>query len=209
MRYSQTSEREVNSHFTSLSRGSCVESAKQIAVIFEQYRSRFDLAQIFGTGVQHAGTAATALMGEIVLQTDTRERAELLQSLSSIRLSISEMSKNYRPAELMTSVVDQFIRSIQNGKNRQPQQQPPKRSANGEVSVAGTRIEESQGVFSLKRARADSSYSFTPGTQSPSGLPFLPSSFLEGLSAEDSLFNDLAGIADGTCFQWDYSSGLL
>lgn len=223
VRYNDKSETDMNNHFTSLSRTSCAESAKQIAHIFEQYRSRFDLAQVYGTAVQHAGTSATALMGEIILQTEAQERDELIEKLSSMRLTISLMSRNYQPAGHMTNVVDQFIRSVQsnNGGEQQSQpRQPSQRPSNGESSAMGARMGE-QVDFSVppdfeglatsrKRTRIDNSFSFTPtcpGAQSPSGLPFLPSSFLEGLNADDSMFSDLAGITDPS-FQWDYSGGL-
>lgn len=213
----------MSNHFTSLSRTSCAESAKQIATVFEQYRSRFDLAQVYGTAVQHAGTAATALMGEVILQTDLQEREQLIQKLASLRLSISLMSRNYQPAGQMTNVVDQFIRSVQNGNTDQPQPQPPppQRPSNGESSATGAKMNDPSLDFTMppdfdgmgpsrKRARVDNAFSFTPtcpGAQSPSGLPFLPSSFLEGLTADDSMFGDLAGITDGS-FQCDYPAGL-
>lgn len=204
----------MNTHFTTLSRTSCAESAKRIATIFEQYRSRFDLTQAYGTAVQHAGTAATALMGEVILQTGANERADLVEQLASLRVAISLMSKNYQPAGLMTSVVDQFIRSVQSGNEQLPP--PPPRASNGEGSSArGAELFDASLTPELgglgtarKRARVDGSYTFTPtcpGAQSPQGLPFLPSSFLEGLDAEDSMFADLVGNADS--FQWDYPVG--
>lgn len=229
VRYNETSAPEMGSNrFTSLSRTSCAGSARKIAVIFEQYRSRFDLAQVYGSGVQHAGTAATAAMAEVMLQTDPRARSELIEKLASLRLTISLMSRNYQPAGHMTSVVDQFIRSVQDGGREDNhaapklQQQQPQRLTNSESSgIVGGRLNEPvdfnppppdlEGLAppSRKRARVDAAFSFTPtcpGAQSPLGLPFLPSSFLEGLGADDSIFSDLAGIMDGN-FQWDYESG--
>lgn len=206
----------MSSHFTTLARTSCAESAKRIATIFEKYRSRFDMSQAYGTAVQHAGTAATALMGEIILQTDATERTGVVEQLSSLRASINLMSKNYQPAGLMTSVVDKFIRSVQSGGEQLPSAQRPSsgETNNGEsstsraVDVFDTSLaSEFEGVSTTrKRARLDQSYTFTPtcpGAQSPQGLPFLPSSFLEGLDADDSMFADLVGNADSS-FHWDY-----
>jgi hypothetical protein len=173
--------------------------------------------------VQHAGTSATALMGEIVMQTDAQVRAGLLELLSSLRLSISLMSRNYQPAGHMTSVVDQFIRSVQSGNGEQPPKMPGSSAAtSGEASGAKTNtrtvtdgdvplIPDFDGLLTpRKKVRTDTSYTFTPncaGAQSPSGLPFLPSSFLESISAEDTLFADLAGMADAN-YQWEYPTGL-
>ncbi|CAG9956337.1 unnamed protein product [Clonostachys rosea f. rosea IK726] len=231
---------EANSHFTNLSRNSCTESAKQIAEMFEHYRTRFDLEKVYGTAVQHAGTAATALMGEVVLQADAQERRILIEKLSSLRLSISLMSKNYQPAGQMTSVVDQFIRSVQGA----PAGNPTRGSSFDTTTAAGGSTSNGGGdSFSAaaataaagpmnahdvqdafiptefdclyagtsgqrSRGRGDASYTITPsraGGQSPSGLPFLPSSFLEGLSSSDLLFSELAGMNDCS-FPWDENS---
>lgn len=234
----------MNTHFSSLSRSTCAESAKTIATIFEVYRSRFDLTQVYGTAVQHAGTSATALMGEIFLEPDAQRRMELLEMLSSLRLSMSLMARNYQPAGHMLSVLDQFIRSAQGrmnvdvgegksriSRNKESQKTVPR--PHGEPGSAVAAANEASLDASLlpppiplemdhsnnsntpsiwtassrKRPRMDGSYTFTPtGAQSPSGLPFLPSSFLEGLGVEDSLFGDLAGMNDFN-FQWDCPSG--
>nr|AEF16064.1 regulatory protein CefR [Hapsidospora chrysogena] len=230
VRYNENSEPDINNHFSSLSRSTCAESAKIIAVIFEQYRSRFDLAQVYGSAVQHAGTSATALMGEIILQSEPQERSQLIQKLASLRLSISHMSRNYQPAGHMTSVVDQFIRSVHNGnqqvsaQQQQQQQVQSQGQSNGESSSAGAGANEHvdfnpssdfEGLQQLqqpsrKRMRVDAQFSFTPtcpGALSPSGLPFLPSSFLEGLAGDDAMFPDLAGMTDPS-FQWDYPGAL-
>jgi hypothetical protein len=227
VRYNENSEPDINNHFSSLSRTTCAESAKLIAVIFEQYRSRFDLAQVYGSAVQHAGTGATALMGEIILQSEPQERSHLIEKLASLRLSISLMSRNYQPAGHMTSVVDQFIRSVHNGDQQAPAQQQqiqPQGPSNDESSSAGAGANEHvdfnpssafEGLQQLqqpsrKRMRVDTQFSFTPtcpGALSPSGLPFLPSSFLEGLGADDAMFPDLAGMTDPN-FQWDYPVAL-
>jgi hypothetical protein len=222
VKYNENSESDINFHFTSLSRNSCIESARQIAIIFEEYRARFELIQVYGTAVQHAGTSATALMGEIVMQTNAQVRAELLELLSSLRLSISLMSRNYQPAGHMTTVVDQFIRSVQSGNGEQPPKMPASASTNDENSITEPNARVlTEGDMPLipdfdglptprKRTRVDTSYTFTPncaGAQSPSGLPFLPSSFIESINAEDSLFADLASMTDAN-YQWEYPTGL-
>lgn len=214
VRYSEKSEADVGNHFTSLSRTSCVESAEHIATIFEQYRARFDMAQAYGTAVQHAGTAVTALMGEVILQTDMSQRDKLIEKITSLRLAISLMAKNYQPAGYMTSVVDQFIRSMQSAGLSKSES---KQRADGEGSGLDTAVGTLAGDLSSQphhdfvplsqcRSRVGDSFAFTPtcsGSQSPSGLPFLPSSFLEGLIMDDTTFSGLAGVADVN-FPWDF-----
>ncbi|KAI6785456.1 regulatory protein CefR [Emericellopsis cladophorae] len=214
VRYSEKSEADVGNPFTSLSRTSCVESAEHIATIFEQYRARFDMAQAYGTAVQHAGTAVTALMGEVILQTDMPQRDKLIEKITSLRLAISLMAKNYQPAGYMTSVVDQFIRSMQSAglDKSEPEQRADAESSGPETAARGpagdlpSQPHHDFVPLSQCRTRMGDSFAFTPtcsGSQSPSGLPFLPSSFLEGLIMDDTMFSGLAGAADGN-LPWDY-----
>jgi hypothetical protein len=63
--------------------------------------------------MQHAGTAATALMAEIVMQTNLTERKELLENLNSIRTTLNLMVKIYQQAIVMVSVIDHFVRDLQ------------------------------------------------------------------------------------------------
>jgi hypothetical protein len=65
--------------------------------------------------MQHAGTAATALMAEIVMQTNLAERKELLENLTSIRTTLNLMVKIYQQAIVMVSVIDHFVRDLQSG----------------------------------------------------------------------------------------------
>ncbi|ORY18151.1 fungal-specific transcription factor domain-domain-containing protein [Clohesyomyces aquaticus] len=110
-----------STHFSTLSRNVCISNAEQVAEIISQYRRRFDIRRIFVTGLQHVGTAATALMAEIsTLQGETQteaqtekdagERGRLLGYLDGLRGALREMSNMYQPAVLMASVIGHFIR---------------------------------------------------------------------------------------------------
>jgi hypothetical protein len=206
-------------HYLSLSRSVCSDNAKKIAEVFQKYAEKYDLAQVYGTGLQHAGTSATALMGEILLQTDWVEQRELMSHLSSLRVTISLMAKSYQPAKLMTTVVDQFIRSIdinEDGTSRQTitteEMELPESVGVEQLDVlanaasAGRAMDTDAASMPRKRQRFESSYMYTPigsGAQSPQGLPFLPSSFLDGLSTADTAFPDLGGFGD-LGFSWDH-----
>jgi hypothetical protein len=65
--------------------------------------------------MQHAGTAATALMAEIVIQTNLAERKDLLENLTSIRTTLNLMVKIYQQAIVMVSVIDHFVRDLPGG----------------------------------------------------------------------------------------------
>jgi hypothetical protein len=91
----------------------CVSNAIQVAEIISQYRRRFPIQRIFVTGLQHVGTAATALMAEVSMlqsEQDATERKRLLGYLREVRDTMHEMTEMYQPAVLMTTVVGHFIR---------------------------------------------------------------------------------------------------
>ena len=98
----------------------CVENAIRIANIFDYYQERFDMKQIFMTGLQHAGTAATALMGDIDLsENDSKQRA-LLDHLSRLENSIKLMSKSYHASSSMLRVTGQFFEKHRMGRRGIP-----------------------------------------------------------------------------------------
>lgn len=106
-----------STHFSTLSRNVCVSNAVQVAEIIAQYQKRFAIKRIFVTGLQHVGTAATALMAEVsMLQAEDGggeakgERKRLLEYLVQLREAMREMSEMYQPAVLMTTVVGHFVR---------------------------------------------------------------------------------------------------
>jgi hypothetical protein len=202
-----------------LSRTVCGDNAKRVAMIFKRYRERFDLTQIFVTGLQHAGTAATALMAEILIQSNHIERKELLGQLGCLKQTLSLMSRTYQPAVLMSSVVDHFIKDCQRGKETTGQASEAPMNPSMSLSVAfdhstpfnGTATYGRKRPYSYvdnagegfgtttKRARFDGTHCFTPRgvrDQSPKGLPFLPTSWLEEFEFEDTEFLNLMGLKD-------------
>jgi hypothetical protein len=214
----ETDSERVN-HFTMLSRTVCGDNAKRIASIFKRYRERFDLTQVFVTSLQHVGTAATALMSEILIQSNHIERKELLSQLSCLKQTLSFMSRTYQPAVLMASVVDHFIKDCQRVKESTSNVAEPSAGTglssgfsfdhsgpyNGTVSYGRKRTYNYGENFgegfgsTTKRARFDGMHCFTPRGgrgQSPKGLPFLPSSWVEEFDFEDADFLNLMGMKD-------------
>jgi hypothetical protein len=109
----QSSRHSSATHFSTLSRNVCISNAVQIAEIISAYRTRYSLQRIFVTGLQHVGTAATALMAEISMlqsERDGTERGRLLGHLNDLGVCLGEMSETYQPAVLMTNVVGHFVR---------------------------------------------------------------------------------------------------
>jgi hypothetical protein len=194
---SNDSEPERMNHFTILSRTVCADNAKKVAMIMGQYRQRFELAQCFVTGLQHTGTAATALMTELVIQSNAIERKDLLANLECLKQVLSEMARTYQPAVLMSSVIEAFVRDF----NR-----PRENGTLGTHSDAsGGPATPSDHYATNKRAYQQVTDSFgankrhrsnNPRRNSPKGLPYLPSSWLDELDLDDTQFLNLIGLKD-------------
>lgn len=184
-----TSDMDTHSHnhFTALSRSVCTTNARAIAKIFEQYRTLYDLSQVFVTGLQHAGTAATALMAEIMVEQDMSVREDLVRVLASLEVTISLMRETYQPAVLMGRVLDRFIRGCSARSDSGSAIGEKRKSDDNEVPGAAT----------LNRRVKTNIFEFTANntaSSSPQGLPFLPSSWLEDLSTDDATFLNLVGL---------------
>ena len=96
-------------HYIEASRTICFEAAIQVARITQCHRKRFNSSRIFVTGMQHAGTAATALIASIARLKDPMEQVYSLQHLRILTDSLKDMAYIYRPAEHMFNVLEQTI----------------------------------------------------------------------------------------------------
>jgi hypothetical protein len=96
-------------HYSTLSRSICFDNAIRVARIFQIHRKRFDTRQIFVTGIQHAGTAATALIAAITQIRDPEERVRPLQHLRILGDALKAMSPTYQPAERMYNVFEDVL----------------------------------------------------------------------------------------------------
>ena len=92
-----------------LSRKVCLSNAIRVAKIFKYHHIRFQGSQMFITGLDHAGTAATALIAGIANIVDRNERTALLRYLRWIADALKGMSSAYRAAERMTSVLESIF----------------------------------------------------------------------------------------------------
>lgn len=134
-------------------------------------------------------------MGEAILQTDKPKLEAVVKSLKSLSESISLMSMTYPPAQFMASIVEGYISSV----SSQGEMRPPLPQVEATGTLTPTLRDVKQGSGSTNP------YSFTPteaASQSMQGLPFLPSSFLEGLSTQDMIMSEQMGYSDYG-FSWD------
>lgn len=101
-----------DNHFSALSRTVCTKHAIRVARIFWQHRQRFDTKQICVTGLQHAGTAATALVAALAFIKDANDRNNNMQYLECLSASLQDMSQTYQPAERMFLVIQAVLTEL-------------------------------------------------------------------------------------------------
>lgn len=207
---------DSKSRFTNHSRTVCADSAGCIVEVFERYRTRLDLSRVYGTGLAHAGSAATALMGEAILQTDKAQLETVVAQLCSLRQTISQMAVAFPPAKFMASIVDGYISGIGSQRGGEP---PPDTDILMDQGGSATPVlpnvmaSRNSGHSGSEAHRVrdptQNPYSFTPteaASHSIKGLPFLPSSFLEGFSTHDLLPSEQMGYSDYG-FSWEADPG--
>lgn len=106
----------VDDSRTSLSRSICTQQSIRVARIFWQHRQRFDGTKIFVTGIQHAGTAAIALIAALAYHRSDADRRTYLGYLEILSSAVSDMSHTYHPAarmdELLKAVLAQLRADI-------------------------------------------------------------------------------------------------
>lgn len=218
---SNTARHSGSTHFSTLSRDVCVTNAVQVAEIMTAYKRRYALQRIFVTGLQHVGTAATALMAEISLLQGDRvggERARLLEYLKGLGECMKEMSETYQPAVLMGSVVAHFIRDSGDAARADTGTQHTTAEQLTDPSLSKQSLtlipSSAHATRASTLAPPELSSSFhTRGTATPTfglqhasssslfdsrgGLPFLPSSWFDEMNwEEDNEFLNLMGLKD-------------
>ncbi|KAK5077509.1 hypothetical protein LTR16_008773, partial [Cryomyces antarcticus] len=105
----------LDNHFSALSRTVCTKHAITVVRIFWQHRQRFDTRQIFVTGLQHAGTAATALVAALAFLKDSSDRSNNMQYLECLAAALQDMAYTYQPAERMSTVLQAVMIELRGG----------------------------------------------------------------------------------------------
>lgn len=110
-----TSISALDSHFSKASRTICTTSAVTVARIFWQHRQRFDGKRMFCIAMQHAGTAATALIAALAYIPDATDRTNNMQYLEVLHVALQDMAHAYQPAERMAAVVNAVMIELRRG----------------------------------------------------------------------------------------------
>jgi len=96
-----------------LSRKVCLNNAIRVARIFKYHCTRFQGSrQIFITGIDHAATAATALIAGIANIKDPKERATPLRYLRCIADAMKGLASANRAAERMAKLLDNVFKDL-------------------------------------------------------------------------------------------------
>lgn len=111
----------ADTHFSALSRAVCTKQAIRVAKIFWHHRQRFDGRQVPITSMQHAGTAATALVAALAFLKDGNERNNNMQYLECLSAAMQDMSYAYQPAERMFIVLQAVLAELRGSAITDPQ----------------------------------------------------------------------------------------
>ena len=138
---------ELDSHLSALSRTVCTKHAVRVARIFWQHRQRFDTRHIFVTGMQHAGTAAIALVAALAYIKNKSSRAANMQYLECLAAALKDMTETYQPAERMSMVLEAVL--IELRADSPPEERP--RSLVPTRRDSSSHVETSEQYSSQKR----------------------------------------------------------
>lgn len=94
------------------SRSICTKSAVAMARIFWYHRQRFDGKLMCCAAMQHAGSAATALVAALASMPDAAERKNYCGYLEILHAALQDLAHAYHPAERMAAVVKAVMLEI-------------------------------------------------------------------------------------------------
>ena len=165
----------VDDNHSFMSRSICTRQAIRVARIFWHHRQRFDTRRIFVTGIQHAGTAATALVAALAFIKNPSDRKNNMQYLECLAAALHDMSCTYQPAASMSSILQAVMMELDNASAKTP---PDMRYLHFESLVPARRSSHSQSTSeqpSFKKRQLSKS------STRPSGIPQTPASISNGL----------------------------
>lgn len=112
----------VDDNHSFMSRSICTRQAIRVARIFWHHRQRFDTRRIFVTGIQHAGTAATALVAALAFIKNVNDRKNNMQYLECLASALADMSSTYQPAASMSGILEAVMCELRSaGKTPPPE----------------------------------------------------------------------------------------
>jgi len=166
-----------------MSRSICTRQAIRVSRIFWHHRQRFDTRRIFCTGMQHAGTAATALVAALASLKNPSERKSNMQYLENLAAALQDMGSTYQPAASMSSILQAVMIELQNADKTPPPDAPPadftsRYLQNQSISIPARRDSNSMNLdendFRTFKKRQLSKASSTRPSVTPADFPKTP-----------------------------------
>lgn len=121
-----------------VSRRTCFGNAIKVAHIFAVYCQKFGIKTMFVTGMQHAATAAIAIVEGMTIDT-SKNRAEHLLHLQCLAEALHAHSVSYFPAKRMSNilfnVIGEYRRNQISSENTSGTQQDPAENYVGAADV--------------------------------------------------------------------------
>jgi hypothetical protein len=96
---------EIDNDYFHLSSATCTRQAVRVAQVFWHHRQTLDIRKCCVTGLQHAGTAATALVAALAVMRDSEERMKNMRYLQCLALALRDMGPTYHPADAMSNIL--------------------------------------------------------------------------------------------------------
>ncbi|KAF9888473.1 hypothetical protein FE257_008580 [Aspergillus nanangensis] len=100
-------------HLVLLSQATCTMAAGRMAQIFWQQRQRFEITQMFSTGLQHAGSAASVLVEALSSPQERQSWRTNKKYLECLSTALEGMSSAYQAAERMVPVLHEIMTSLE------------------------------------------------------------------------------------------------
>ena len=129
-----------------MARKVCFAHAIEVARIYEAFCARFECRSMFVTGMQHAATAAFAIVDGLATQRSAGKQAETLLHLQRLAEALYAHASVYYPARVMSSTLfrvlgeyrDSHAQQQQHHQQQQQQQQQQQPSSSYSTSAAPT-----------------------------------------------------------------------
>lgn len=145
------------------SRVRCTNQAIRVARIFWQHRQRFDGRKIFVTGIQHAGTAAIALIAALAYERNDADRRSYVGYLEVLSDAVSDMSHTYHPAARMDDLLKAVLDQIRSSIGEPPRARSGSAGYAGHIPVGGrsgpsVNSDTSSSAVPMRREAADNDF---------------------------------------------------
>jgi hypothetical protein len=136
-----------------IARKTCFTHAVEIAKLLSAYSRRFNVREQFVTSVQHAATAALALV-ESISTVATPEQADALLHLQCLAEALNSKAISYFPAKVMAELIFTVIEEYR--ENRVQTSHPTGLSGKTSLSIATGMLQQEKGEHLSSEYAGDS-----------------------------------------------------